>query len=304
MTTIRPRPEIRRRNQVLQQSALDLSISSNLYLTDEQGIWFESVMEDRDYQKGVSEFLCSGEDALLELLAKTTIRSRNRKVTVIDCGPANAKESIRRLTKLMRAVSVAQYIAIDMNDHLLSKIKAHVSNALGIPSQFIQSRFEELSQGSFQRARSEQELLLFGSTGMNYENDELAKVFRKFCTPGMLIASESLIRTGSGSVVGYESRAVRRFAFGPLWLLGASEEDFDFHPVFAGDRILLEFLAKVPVNFAIAGYPALERGDAVCTAFSRRPTFDEHKKSFAEIAEPIGTITSCSRIATSLGRFR
>jgi len=298
------RPEIRRYSTTQRRPALDLSISSNLYLTDQQGVWFENVMDDLQYQLSVSDALSSGENALLDLLNRTKLRSKHRRIAVVDCGPASPQESIRKLTKLMRSVIVAQYVAIDMNDHLLSKIKSQVSGALGIPSKFIQSRFEDLHQDSLGDTAAEDTLLLFGSTEVNYETDELAGVLQNFCTPDMLLAFEGLIRTNGGTPVGYESEAVQRFAFGPLWLLGAKQEQFEFNPFFLDDRIILEFRAKGQIDLGVSGYPPLREGDAVWTAFSRRPTIEQHKRDFERIVEPIGTITSDGRIASSLGRYR
>jgi hypothetical protein len=291
-------------NSTLRRPALDLSISSNLYITDEQGCWFEEVMADPQYQLNVSDALGSGESAWLDLLNKTKLRSKHRRITVVDCGPANPQESIRKLAKLMRAVTVAEYVVIDMNDHLLSKIKSHVAGALGIPSRFIRSRFEDLHQESIGDAAAEDTLLLFGSTEMNYEADELAGVLRNFCTPGMLLAFEGLVRANDGSTVGYESEVVQRFAFGPLWLLGAEQKQFEFHPTFLDDRIILEFVAKESVEFNVDGFPVVQKSDAVWTAFSRRPTFEQYKESFATFANPIGTMISDRRIASSLGHYR
>ncbi len=297
-------PDIRKARAISASPALDLSISSNLYITDQQGIWFEEVMTDQDYRQSVSESLNVGENAWVELLDKTKLRSKNRSLAVIDCGPANPDESIRKLKKLMQTVQVNQYVAIDMNDHLLSKIKLHVSNALGIPTRFVQSRFEDLTHDDLGDTIGSEAVVLFGSTEMNYEVDELTTLLTNFCKPGMLIAFESLLRTSDQSVLGYESKAVRRFAFGPLWLLGAHEDQFEFHPFFWEKRIILEFVSKMSVETRIDEYPLLQRGDTVWTAFSRRPTAEQHKKGFAQIAEPVGTIISVGRIASSIGRFR
>ena len=299
-----PLPEIRVSNSLSRKPALDLSLSSNLYLTDEQGRWFEEVMEDKEYKQKVSNALTTGENAWLQLLSKTKLSSKHSRITVIDCGPADPQESIRKLTKLMRAVTVGQYIVVDMNDHLLERIRSTVSGALGIPSRFVKSRFEELHQADWGDATSGDTLLLFGSTEMNYEADELRGVLSNFCTPGMLLAFEGLLRIDGGSPAGYESRAVEQFAFGPLWLLGATLEQFTFHPVFIEDRIILEFIAKEPITFSVAGYPSLQKDDAVWTAFSRRPTIDQHKLNFELTADALGTIVSDGKIASSLGRFR
>lgn len=300
----RPVPEIRRNGPTSDRPALDLSISSNLYLTDEQGLWFEQVMEDQQYRLNVSDALGSGENAWLDLLNRAKLKPRHRRITIIDCGPANPQESIRKLTKLMRAITVAQYVVIDMNGHLLSNIRTGVAGRLGIPTRFIQSRFEELNRDSFGDAAVEDSLLLFGSTEMNYETDELVGVLHNFCSPGMLLAFEGLTQIDDGSVAGYQSGAVERFAFGPLWLLGAKQEQFEFHPVFRHDRIILEFIAKTPLAFEAGGYPTLKEGDAVWTAFSRRPTLEQYTKNFAMIAKPLGTPISDGRIASSLGRYR
>jgi len=304
MTMKTPLPEIRSINRSPYQPALDLSVSSNLYLTDQQGQWFEDVMDDPEYRETVSSALDGGEDALFRLLAKTRLRGAHRRITVVDCGPASIQESIRKLQKLMRTVTVAEYVVIDMNAHLLSKIQSRVAGTLGVPTRFIQSRFEDLTHESLADSAAEETLLLFGSTEMNYEPDELVDVLHKFCLPGTLLAFEGLLRTIDGSTTGYKSAAVARFAFGPLFLLGAHQEQFDFAPVFLGDRIVLEFIANQTMEFQSEGYPSLKCGDAVWTAFSRRPTLEQHKASFALIADPIDTLVLEPRIASSLGRFR
>lgn len=300
---MRPLPEIRKNNHSKLKPALDLSISSNLYLTDEQGEWFEAVLEDPEYKDTVATLLDGGEDALLRLLNRAKLRDSHRRITVVDCGPASIQESIRKLQRLMRSVIVAQYIVIDMNAHLLSKIKGQVAGTLGVPTRFLQSRFEDLTHNQLTDAAADETLLLFGSTEMNYEPDELADVLQRFCLPGTLLAFEGLVRTEECSAVGYRSDIVKRFAFGPLWLLGANEDQFDFNPSFFEDRILLEYVAKEPLTFGIGPYPSLDRGDVVWTAFSRRPTVREYRESWAQIAEPVGSVHSDSRIVSSLARL-
>ena len=300
---MRPLPEIRTNNHSRLKPALDLSISSNLYLSDEQGEWFEAVLEDPEYKDTVATALNGGEDALLRLLDRAALRGSHRRITVVDCGPASIQESIRKLQKLMRSVTVAQYIVIDMNGHLLSRIKGRVAGTLGVPTRFIQSRFEDLSYHELADAAADEILLLFGSTEMNYEPDELANVLQGFCLPGTLLALEGLVRKGEGSTVGYRSEIVRRFAFGPLWLLGAHEDQFDFNPSFFDDRILLEFVAKERMTFGINPYPSLDPGDVVWTAFSRRPTVCEYRETLEQFAEPIASLSSDFRILSSLARL-
>jgi len=261
-------------------------------------------MEDPVYQSIVSEGLAGAENAWMNLLMRTKLRSGHKKITVVDCGPASPEESIRKLTKLMRAVTVAQYVAIDMNAHLLAKIRLRVSGATGIPTKFIQSRFEDLDHDSLADVASEEVLILFGSTEMNYEPEELALVLQRFCAPGMLLAVESLLLTDGGSTAGYESEAVQQFAFGPLWLLNAHRDQFDFNALFLDGRIILEYRAKCSIVFNAEGYPALREGDAVWTAFSRRPTLVQHRADFGQLAETLGTLVTHGRIASSLGRFR
>lgn len=298
-----PLPEVRPNHHARQKPVLDLSISSNLYLTDAQGQWFEAVLEDAEYKDTVATALDGGEDALLRLLRRAKLRGSHRRITVVDCGPASIQESIRKLQKLMRTVTVAEYIAIDMNAHLLSKIKGRVAGTLGVPTRFIHSRFEDLTHDELTDAAADETLLLFGSTEMNYEPDELAGVLQRFCLPGTLLAFEGLVRTEEGSTMGYRSEAVRRFAFGPLWLLGVREEQFEFNPTFLDDRILLEYVAKEPIELGGVPYPSLEPGDTVWTAFSRRPTVRQNQENLAQIAEPIGTLRLDPRIVTSLGRL-
>lgn len=300
---MRPLPEIRGNSQTRRRPTLDLSISSNLYLTDEQGEWFEAVLNDPEYKDTVETALDGGEDALLPLLDRVKLSGSHRRVTIVDCGPASIGESIRKLQKLMRSIFVAQYIVIDMNAHLLSKIKDGVASTLGVPTRFLQSRFEDVTHDLLADAAADEILLLFGSTEMNYEPDELANVLQRFCPPRTLLALEGLLRTGEGSVVGYQSDAVKHFAFGPLWLLGATEEQFEFNPVFLDDRIVLEFIAKASVEFASNSYPPLASGDTAWTAFSRRPTAKEHRQSLAQIGQPIGFKSSDPRILTSLSRL-
>ena len=302
MTT--PLPEIRKQSRSSSRPALDLSVSSNLYLTDQQGRWFEEVMEDPKYKQSVADALDGGENALLHLLERTKLRALHRRITVVDCGPASFQESIRKLQKLLRTVIIAQYVVIDMNAHLLSKIKDRVIVTLGVPTTFIQSRFEDLTHDSLADVAAEETLLLFGSTEMNYEPDELADVLRNFCAPGTLLAFEGLLHTDDDFSAGYRSAAVERFAFGPLWLLGSNKEQFDFNPTVHDERIILEFIAKEHIDFGIVGYPFLNAGDTVWTAFSRRPTIAQHKESLALIADRIDTLTLDPRIMSSLGRLR
>ena len=80
---------------------------------------------------------------------------------------------------------------------------------------------------------------------MNYEREVLRRLMHRLSFPGLLISLETLLRNdGVLSSSEYASDAVARFAFGPLWLLDAVPEHFDFRSIAANGRVLLEFIAK------------------------------------------------------------
>jgi hypothetical protein len=146
-------PTIRRVYQRSRGTILDLSDSANLYLTPTQGRWFEEVLTDAAYKVSVAEPLSKAGDALPYLLGSVTPHDGHRKLTVIDCGPATAEESVRKLQALKHVITVSRYVVVDINSRLLSKVKAGVTAELGLPVTTLQTRFEELVVGLLKLAR-------------------------------------------------------------------------------------------------------------------------------------------------------
>jgi hypothetical protein len=296
-------PTIRRVYQRGRGTILDLSDSANLYLTPTQGRWFEEVLTDAAYKVSVAEPLSKAGDALPYLLGSITPHNGHRNLTVIDCGPATAEESVRKLQALKRVITVSRYVVVDINSRLLSKVKAGVTAELGLPVTTLQTRFEELDSRTLRHHAEGESLLLFGSTGMNYGPATLRRVIRRFCFSGLLISFESLLRSGKRlSSQEYESDAVVRFAFGPLWLLGATLEQFDFQLVQAKDRLRLEFVARRAIRLQHPGAPRLHAGDRVWTAFSRRPTLSEYQTEISRITGRFEAFVVANEVVASLGQ--
>jgi hypothetical protein len=298
----RPLPIVRRVLRQNEQTILDLSDSANLYLTPSQGRLYERVLADNLYRESVAGPLAQAGNALALLL--TTIAPMDTQpLTIVDCGPATAEESIRKLRALRHVVKVRRYVAVDVNSRLLSKVKAGVASNLRFPVTTLQKRFEELDTQTLREHAEGKVLLLFGSTCMNYEPAALLRLMHRLSFPGLLISLESLLRNDSlSSSRGYESDAVVRFAFGPLALLDADIEDFDFHSRAASGRVRLEFVAKRRTRLEHPKAPRLSPGDRVWTAFSRRPTLLEHQAEVSQIAARFDTFVLENRVVASLGQ--
>jgi hypothetical protein len=148
-------------------------------------------------------------------------------------------------------------------------------------------------------------LLLFGSTWMNYDTADMARLMRRLCFPGMLISFESSLRSGRRLLCReYESSAVIRFAFGPLSLVGATLEQFDFQLLAAKDRLRFEFIARRSVRLEHPGAPRLRAGDRVRTAISRRPTLSEYRTEASRMADRFDTFVLDNQVVASLGRVK
>jgi Histidine-specific methyltransferase, SAM-dependent len=299
----RPLPTIRRILRQAGSTLVDMSDSANLYLTPTQGRLYEGVLADSVYQKAVAGPLAEAGNGLATLLESVASTEADEPLTVIDCGPGTAEESVRKLRSLRGVVSVRRYVAVDVNSRLLSKVKTGVVAELGFPVSTIQKRFEELDSHSVREHAEGKVLLLFGSTCMNYEHSELIRLIRGLSFPGMLISMESMLRTREAfSSKEYESDAVIQFAFGPLGLLDAALEHFDFRSIAANGRVRLEFIAKRSVRLRHPKIPALRSGDRVWTAFSRRPTLLEYQQEISQIAARFDTFVLENRVAASLGQ--
>jgi hypothetical protein len=296
-------PSIRRVVRRGTRTVVDLSQSANLYLTSEQGHEYETVLASRHYRESVVTPLAMGAAMLPCLLKSIAGAKGSERITVIDCGPATAEESVRKLHSLLQAVTVLKYVVVDVNSLLLSKVKAGVVGALALPVTTLQHRFEELNGRMLQQHIEGQGLLLFGSTGMNYEQSELAQLFSNLCFPGLFVSLESLLRTDGASASGYESDSVLQFAFGPLALLGASREQFDCQVLARSDRVRLEFIARRTIRLLHPDAPLLHKGDRVWTAFSRRPTLFEHQQEVGRLLKRFDTFVLGNQVAASLGQF-
>lgn len=285
-------------------TTLDLSESANLYLTPAQGRWFEAVLADATYQESVVAPLARAGNALPYLLGSVAPSAQNQALTVVDCGPATAEESVRKLRALQQVGVIRRYVVIDVNSILLARVKAGVAADLGFPVATIQKRFEEIDSGTLHQQCDGLVLLLFGSTGMNYEPADLRRLTRRLCSPGTLISFESLLRRdGVLTAPEYKSDAVVRFAFGPLWMLGAALDQFDFRLLPAKDRVRFEFVARRRVRLEHPDAPCLRVGDRVWTAFSRRPTLSEYQTEVCRIARHVGTFIFEDQVVASLGQI-
>ncbi len=299
----RPLPTIRRVLRKGGRTLLDLADSANLYLTPAQGKLYESVLADGSYLESVAAPLAQAGDALALLLKSVASLGARQPLTVVDCGPATSEESIRKLRALRHVVAVRRYVAVDVNSRLLSKVKAGVVADLGFPVTTIQKRFEELDSDALHKHAEGTVLLLFGSTCMNYEREVLRRLMHRLSFPGLLISLETLLRNdGVLSSSEYASDAVARFAFGPLWLLDAVPEHFDFRSIAANGRVLLEFIAKRRIRLDHPEAPPLLPGDRVWTAFSRRPTLLEHQAEVSRIAARFDSFVLENRVVASLGQ--
>lgn len=298
-----PLPTIRRVLRQAGRTVLDLSDSANLYLTPTQGGLYEGVLADRLYQELVAAPLAQAEDALALLLTTVASMDNHRPLTIVDCGPATAEESIRKLRTLRHVVTVCRYVAVDVNARLLSRVRTGVVAELGFSVTTLQKRFEELDAEALRDHAEGKVLLLFGSTCMNYEHSELLRLMHRLSFRGMLISVESLLRNVDPfSSRAYESDAVVRFAFGPLRLLDAVLEHFDFRSVATNGRVRLEFVAKRRMRLKHPEAPRLLPGDRVWTAFSRRPTLLEHQMEMSQIAARFNTFVLDNRVVASLGQ--
>ena len=142
-------------------------------------------------------------------------------ISLINCGPATAKEGVERLASMMKLGRVVEYAIVDINSRLLQNALDGLRNA-GVEVRAVCGRFEALGRGDFGKPWRGQPLLLFGSTCMNYEPSELRPLLARMVDPGTFVAMETLVRKASIQDAGaYMSRAVKRFVFGPLWLAGA-----------------------------------------------------------------------------------
>jgi hypothetical protein len=299
-----PLPIIRRELRRAGRKVFDLSDSSNLYLTPRQGRWYEGVLADSTYRDSVAAPLAQAGNALPCLLQSVATARDGQPLTVVDCGPATAEESVRKLRALVSIVAVRRYVVIDVNSMLLSKVKQGVTAQTKFPVTTIQRRFEEIESRVLRLDAEGGVLLLFGSTGMNYESGDLVRLMRRMCFPGMLVSLESLLRNEAPpSSREYESEAISRFAFGPLRLLGADPEQFDFRSVSAKDRVRLEFVARRTVVLRHRKVLRLRPGDQVWTAFSRRPTLGQHQAEVGQIAVRFSTFVLENRVAASLGQI-
>jgi len=297
-------PVIRRIVKRGTHTVVDLSESANLYLTARQGEAYEAVVADQMYRESIAAPLAAGAEMLPHLLRSIATGKKVNPVTIVDCGPATAEESLRKLDSLRQVVTVLRYVVVDVNPRLVSKVKTGVVHSSAVPVTILRRRFEELDPSILRQHITGGALLLFGSTGMNYESAELVHLLRKLCFSGMLVSLESLLRDDEVLTRGYESEAVIQFAFAPLSLLGASREQFEFRPSLSEGRVSLEFVAKRRTQLRHPEAPVLQPGDRVRTAFSRRPTLYDHQQEVGRIlGSNFNTFVLRNRVAASLGCF-
>lgn len=302
---LRPLPTVRAIVRIGSQTVVDLADSANLYLTDMQARWYEGVLHDVNYNNTVAERLAEAADTIPCLYRSVAGAKARRPLAVVDCGPATAEESVRKLRLMAGVAKVTRYIAIDVNSRLLSKVRAGVHRDLGIEVTTVEAKFETLDRNIIERPTQGEILLIFGSTAMNYEPDVLISLLGRLSSPGIFISVETLLRNGVHTLAaGYHSPAVETFVFGPLWLVGGRRDAFDFRAVESLDRVSLQFVAKSDVRLRHPEIPALRLGDIVQTCFSRRPTLSEHKAEFCRVVSRCETAVINDTVAGSLGEVK
>lgn len=282
---------------------MDLAESSNLYLTSSQGRLFEAVLRDREYIRRVSEPLAQARGALPHLW-RLVSSAKDRRLTIIECGPAASNETVETLRLLSNAVKIQHYVGVDVNQRILRGVIDNVASRLAFPVTTLNKRFEDLTPAAFSQVNDSTVLVIFGGTCMNYEPDALRCLLEGLCRPGWFVALESLVSVPSRVDANeYKSGSVVRFAFGPLDVLGAGLGDFDFEVATRRRRVELSFIARRQVRLGHPGIPILHRGDRVVTAFSRRPSASEFVQERARLFRHFSTAIVEGTVAISIGKI-
>jgi hypothetical protein len=282
---------------------VDLSESSNLYLTAQQGRWFERVVHDELYSKEVVDPLSRAAGVVPSLCFAMTKGQLDSGISLINCGPATAKESVDRLRSMMKLGRVVEYVIVDMNSRLLQNALDGLRDA-GVEVRAVCGRFEALGRGDFGKLCRGQPMLLFGSTCMNYEPSELRPLLARMVDPGTFVAMETLVRKASIQDAGaYMSRSVRRFVFGPLWLAGGDPGQFEFVSAESRDRIRLGFEARTKVALRHPDIGELHPNDLVWTAFSRRPSALEHLRDSRMLSNEVSVAFIGDHVAATVFRI-
>jgi hypothetical protein len=296
-------PELRHVRRRDGRVVVDLTHSANLYLAEFQGDAYEAMLVGGTYAQQVSKTLALGPSFLGPLL-EMQFAGRHGPVVVVDCGPGTAETAVAQLRHVSQFASELTYVPIDVNGKLLKNVTHVVGRQFDMAINPICARFEDVDAVSIPERMGSLRVVLFGATGINYETGELKRILTALAGPRAIVAFDFLLRVpGADCVSAYRSRAVGKFAFGPLRLLGGKANDFAFEPRWRAGRVSLEFRAQRRTRLALDRCSTLEKGDVVCTAFSRRPTSNEYLRLVKQILRKSHTVIADHVLATTVGEM-
>jgi hypothetical protein len=296
-------PRVRSIQTIGDRTYVDLADSRNLYITERQGELFERVTHTAAYRRNVTAPLREGL-RYLPALAQAFMKTVSG-VLVFDCGPSDADSALFNWREIREAVRVSRYVVIDVNPRLLSSATRGLRKAGQADVEGRCQSFETFDRNAVDLEGGGPVAVLFGATGVNFDPGRLVDVLRGMTRAGDILCLQSIIRTGyltsRTSFREYSSPAVREFAFEPLALLGGRPGDFEFRCVPSSDRFEFRFIANTSATLRLPENQELQRGSVVTTAFSRRPSIDEHEGFLQGVLSRHDTVITSSSVATSVG---
>jgi uncharacterized SAM-dependent methyltransferase len=278
-----------------------------LYLTDRQGILYEKAISSESYNKNV-QLPLSRVKELIPLLWRGIHVGKTRPITLIDLGPAALEEATQHINLFKSNCDLSKYIVVDINEMLLERVADRLSIKYpGIISEICE-QFENVTRDSIGIIPNSTAIFLIGSTAMNYQIPNLAKIMNKMAAPGDFFAITIILHNRrhltSELTHDYESAHIDDFTFAPLKLIGGEKKDYKYIAFWNNDRVEFRFRAIRNSTLAHPKLKIIKPGDTFITGFSRRPSISKHLSDLELLFDVHRTIINEERIVTSLGRIR
>ena len=241
-----------------------------LYLSPVQSNAYLKAMNSQKYSTGFHS------DTIEIIRANCAEIVGKESLCLIDLGPGYPDKALPMGEYCKRNGIALHYVPIDVSDTFL-EIAEKEMKPFCVKTSPVHSMFETSAIHLREVDRS-CSLAMIGLTFMNFPPEVFLPLLKAIAGPSGrgLVASE--LRSEEGDMkpllARYEIPEARNFGFGPLELLGLSQDDVSFRVEFNQGRIELRFklLSNIP---EVLNSKSVAVGDEVVTAVSYRYTENE-----------------------------
>ena len=248
------------------------------YLTEEQVDAYLHLEESQNYEEGMHD----AERMLLEKHKSRIVFEWPEKVAVVDLGCGRGEKTLKKVAEAREQGKKVVYHPLDISDKMLALAVENATKE-GIeayPHNELIENFALVAEKA--RESCDCVYLNLGATISNFPWDILNVFSEGMEKQDFLYVSVQLQNEDNREdILGtYSVPEFWRIVYTSLKQLGFGRNDFEYRPLFVGDRVEFSSIIKhVPERLVRLG---MKPGDRIVTHNSRKPTLDAFKKMLGE----------------------